>query len=383
MTAKNSNTTKDNTLTSTCCGDPAKDSHASLWEQLCQSFQDPVLVVRPDGIIIEANPATMRAAGKERQEIIGQGICKIIHGGRWPHIKCPLEEFLLTCRPRVEETRLPGFTGEYQLTITPIKESDDSINKIMLHARELTGDERRKVDSMRTAQLAAIGELAAGVAHEVNNPINGIINFAQLLLDDSDKDSSQAALLEKIVAEGDRIATIIHNLLSFAREGGDCRDLIDPVEVISESLSLIQHQLKKDGIQLTTDFPENRTHIGGNFRQMQQVILNLLSNSRYALNQRFSGNDPEKKLSISCFLADKEGLQVYQIRVRDQGTGMPQSILEKLFTPFFSTKPSGEGTGLGLSISYGIIKDHGGDILVNSRLNQYTEMIITLPLPTR
>jgi len=118
-------------------------------------------------------------------------------GGRLPHIKCPLEEFLKTGTPNVEETTLPGLSGEYLLTIYPVKDNTGEIHKILLIARELTNHEIMEADSLRTAQLAAIGELAAGAVHEVNNPITGIINFAQLLLDDSEKFSLQAELLEK------------------------------------------------------------------------------------------------------------------------------------------------------------------------------------------
>lgn len=358
---------------------PRKNCHAGTWEQLFNAIQDPVLVVRPDGIIIEANDATLQAARKSRDEVIGQGICRIVHGGRWPHIKCPLEEFLKTCAPKVEETRLPGLFGRYSLTISPVKEIDGKIDIIMLIARELTRDEIRKVDSMRTAELAAIGELASGVAHEVNNPITGIINFAQILLDNYELDPAGINIVQNIIKEGDRIASIIRNLLSFARAGSGEPASINPVEVVKESLALIQHQLKKDGITIVTEFPEDSSSIIADFRQLQQVMLNLISNSRYALNARYPGFDPHKIIEIACVDKLDEAHPVYRITVKDYGTGLPQSLLERLFEPFFTTKPPGEGTGLGLSISYGIIKDHDGDLRVNSILEKYTEMIIELP----
>ncbi len=132
-----------------------------------------------------------------------------------------------------------------------------------------------------------------------------------------------------------------------------------------------------------TEFPRNNLFIVADFRQLQQVLLNLISNSRYALNARYPGFDAGKVIEISC-LEKKEGDHpvVYRITVKDYGTGLPQSILERLFEPFFTTKPPGEGTGLGISISYGIIKDHGGDLRVNSILDKYTEMIIELPTGT-
>ena len=296
-------------------------------------------------------------------------------------MKCPLEEFLRTCFTHyVEETTLPGLAGEYQLTITPIKDQNGNVRKILLVARELTGDEVRKADSFRTAQMASIGELAAGVAHEVNNPITGIINFAQILLDDSEKDSIQAELLGRIVNEGERIAVIIKNLLSFSRESENDNELIDIEQVIKDSLTLVQHQFEKDGIRIDTKFSEHLGQLVGNFTQLQQVILNLLSNSRFALNERYPNPSPDKIIEISCSPSiNDQDKPATQICIKDLGTGIPQGILKKLFDPFFTTKPSGEGTGLGLSITYGIVREHGGIIKVDSRMHQYTKMIVELP----
>ncbi|TKB24095.1 PAS domain-containing protein [Desulfopila sp. IMCC35006] len=349
--------------------------------ELFQAIQDPVLVVTPDGIIIDANKAALHAAKKKSYEILGQGICKIIHGGSSPHLKCPLEDFLTTCSSRVEETTLPGFGGEYLLTISPVKDKDGTVQKILLIARELTGDEMRKADSLRTAQMAAIGELAAGVAHEVNNPITGIINFAQLLLDDSEKNSLQAELLQRIVNEGERIALITKNLLSFARDSGNSNEPIDIIQVIKDSISLVQHQCKKDGIKIKEQYPKGPCQVLGNFTQLQQVILNIISNARFALNERYPDTSPDKQIDISCqTMVDENNQPIIQICIKDTGTGIPQGILKRLFDPFFTTKPSGKGTGLGLSISYGIVQDHGGIIKVDSIMHQYTRMLIELPL---
>lgn len=359
---------------------PIAPSRVSGGDELFQAIQDPVLVVTPQGTILDANHAALIAANKSQAEIIGEGICTIIHGGSLPHMECPLEEFLLTKSARVEETTLPGLAGEYLLTISPVKEADGSIEKILLIARELTSDEVRKADSLRTAQMAAIGELAAGVAHEVNNPITGIINFAQLLLDDSEKDSLQAELLDRIVNEGERIALIIKNLLSFARESEKDNEPVEITEIINNSLTLIEHQIKKDGITLSQNFSDEPCQIYGNFTQIQQVILNLLSNARFALNERYPGAAKEKKIDISCApFIQESGKSIIKIIIEDTGTGIPQGILKRLFQPFFTTKPAGQGTGLGLSISYGIIHDHGGIIKVDSKFDQYTKMIIELP----
>lgn len=357
----------------------AKDLPLGVGLELFRSIQDPLLVVTPEGIIVQVNGALLDAAKKSREEIIGKGICTIIHGGRWPHIKCPLEEFLLTKSHRVEDTRLPGLNGEYSLSVVPVEQSSKDEDLLLLIARKLTQDEVRKVDSIRTAQLAAIGELAAGVAHEVNNPINGIINFAQLLLDDCEKDTEQEMILKRIVQEGERIASITYNLLSFARENENEYALVDLNEVVLDSISLVAHQLKNNCIKVTTDLYQPSCLIIGNHLQLMQVILNMISNSRFALNERHGEESPDKSIHFSSQTIDVEGKKTFRLIVRDHGTGIPQGILEKLFEPFFTSKHAGQGTGLGLSISYGIIKNHNGVLRVDSILNKYTEMIIEIP----
>ncbi|MGB3211776.1 MAG: ATP-binding protein [Desulforhopalus sp.] len=347
--------------------------------ELFHSIQDPLLVVTPQGEIVQVNSALLKAANKSPDEIIGKGICQIIHGGRWPHIKCPLEEFLLTNSYRVEDTRLPGLGGEYSLTVVPVEQGPKDQDLILLIARKLTQDEVRKVESIRTAQLAAIGELAAGVAHEVNNPINGIINFAQLLYDDCPAESEQARILKRIVQEGERIAAITYNLLSFARENENEQTLVDLNEVVVDSISLVEHQLKNDCILVTTDFQQPSTLIIGNHLQLMQVVLNLISNSRFALNARYQGSADDKKMHLSSRVVELDGRHYCRLVVRDHGTGIPQGILDKVFEPFFTSKQAGKGTGLGLSISYGIVKNHSGTLRVDSILNKYTEMIIEIP----
>lgn len=347
--------------------------------QLLHLIPDPVLLATPEGIITEVNRAALAAAGKSRRQIVGKGICQIIHGGRWPHIKCPLEEFLLTRRAKSEDTRLPGLGGEYHLVITPLIDPGGKTRSVMLQARRLSREESLKVESIRTAQLAAIGELAAGVAHEVNNPINGIINFAQLLLDDSKDGTLQAELSGRIVSEGERIAAIIDSLLSFARENENELSEVDIREVIGECMSLVDHQLRKEGIEVETEFACEACLVIGNFMQLQQVVFNAINNSRYALNERYPNNSPNKKIRIGCEPVVEDRVRKIRTTIRDLGTGIPQGILDKLFEPFFTSKPKGQGTGLGMSISFGIIQNHGGTLSVDSVLNKYTDVIFDIP----
>jgi two-component system, NtrC family, sensor kinase len=351
----------------------------SNWEEVFNAVQDPILLVTPGGIITEVNPATLLAARKTREEIIGKGACQILHGGKLPHIKCPLEELLSDKSRDIQETRLPGLFGDYLLTVSPIRKMDGDVKQIMLIARSLTKEEVRKVEAIRTAQLAAIGELAAGVAHEINNPINGIINYAQLLVDDGDS-SADLDILRRIISEGERISRIAHNLLSFARDSEKNSDEVSMEMVIEDCMSLVNHQLKKDGIKVDIDFEGQLPVVFGNANQLQQVLLNLLSNSRYALNQKFPLPESWKRIMINSFVVEIDSKNYVRTAITDWGIGIPQGVLARLFDPFFSTKPAGEGTGLGLSISHGIIRDHNGVMRVDSVLNNYTVITIDIPV---
>jgi two-component system NtrC family sensor kinase len=137
--------------------------------------------------------------------------------------------------------------------------------------------------------------------------------------------------------------------------------------------------LKNDCIHISTDFAQPSILVVGNHLQLMQVVLNMISNSRFALNERYRDTSPDKKILFSSKAVEIDDCKYCRLVVRDHGTGIPQGILERLFDPFFTSKPAGSGTGLGLSISYGIVKNHNGILRVDSILNDYTEMIIEIP----
>ncbi len=349
------------------------------WEKIFIAIQDPVLVVAKDNTIIEANPATCAASKKHRNQVIGRKVCDILHCGHGDDSQCPLEQFIGSRKTQIWETELLGLHGKYMLTVTPLLEKDGKINATLLIARNLTEEEVIRAESIRAAQLAAIGELASGVAHEINNPINGIINYAQIILDEPE-DPESGDNLQNIINEGKRIASIISNLLDFARRREEIVALSEIKKIISNSLQLVAHLLEKDGIICTVNIEESLPPLMCNEQQLQQVFLNMISNARYALNKRYPRPCPEKQLHIlgESLLRDKK--TSIRLIFFDHGVGIAPEIREKLFDPFFSTKPKGEGTGLGLSISHGLIKDHGGDIIVESKLGEWTRFIIELPV---
>ena len=249
------------------------------WEKIFIAIQDPVLVVSNKNTILEANPATCAAAKKRREEVIGRKVCDIVHGGHGSENQCPLEQFIGYQRSQILETELHGLHGTYMLTVTPLLEENGEINATLLVARNLTEEEVVRAEAIRTAQLAAIGELASGIAHEINNPINGILNYAQIILDDP-KDPETGVNLGNIISESKRVAGIISNLLDFARRREEVLAPSQIEKIISSSLQLVAHLLKKDGIIYLINLDETLPSLICNEQQLQQVVLNMISNAR-------------------------------------------------------------------------------------------------------
>lgn len=247
-------------------------------------------------------------------------------------------------------------------------------------SRDITQRKALEAEAMRNARLASLGELAAGVAHEINNPINGIINYAQILINRNKKYDMDIEIPERIIKEGERIEKIVRGLLSFSRERKEIKYSIKIQDIISESMDFIAAMLNKDDIKLILEVPDKIPEIKANPAQIQQVLLNIISNSRYALNKKYRGSHEDKLLSIKAEKIETGDGKKVRLTFHDKGTGIASNVIDRICDPFFSTKPPSEGTGLGLSISHGIIKDHQGALWAESEMGEYTNLIIELPL---
>lgn len=359
--------------------DLALNRAIAKWENLFASIQDPALIVSSDNIILDANPATFHAARKTREQVINRKVCDILHGGRAAGAICPLEAQISTRKSMIHEAELRGLGGNYLITLSPLSPAEGYPEATLLIARDLSEQEQMKAEAMRAAQLASVGELAAGVAHEINNPINGIINYAQIILDDP-QDSGNIDNLQRIIKEGKRIAVIVSNLLDFARRHEDSQEPVSVLGIVNNCIDLILHQLKKDSIILRLDVPDTLPRIMCNGQQIQQVLLNIMSNARYALNKRYPEPNPEKRITIEGREVNQNERPYVRLTITDQGTGIEHDIMDRLFDPFFSTKPSGEGTGLGLSISHGLVHKNKGFLRVSSEYGHFTSLLIDLPV---
>lgn len=217
----------------------------------------------------------------------------------------------------------------------------------------------------QTQKLESIGTLASGVAHEINNPLTGIINYADLIqrrIEDADLKEYAHGIME----EGDRIAKIVRSLLSFARQDTDAHSPADLRDIIDASLALVEAQLKKDRISLLVDVPKDLPRVRCRSQQIQQVIVNLLINARDALNLKYPEYDANKSIRIVAHPITKNDGSWVRTTVEDHGTGIPADVIASIFDPFFTTKPREKGTGLGLSVSFGIVREHHGELTVDS-----------------
>jgi signal transduction histidine kinase len=207
------------------------------------------------------------------------------------------------------------------------------------------------------------------VAHEVNTPLTGISSFTQMLLENADPSDPRTPLLEKIEKQTFRAAKIVNGLLNLARPAQSDLGSIDLHGVITDVLSLLEHQLRSGSVQLRRDMHAESTLVLGIEHKLQQVFLNLFLNARDAMPKG-------GWLSVS---SRNEGDEVV-VEVADTGSGIQVEHLGRIYDPFFTTKPIGKGTGLGLSITYGIVQEHEGTITVDSAAGQGTRFVLRFPL---
>jgi signal transduction histidine kinase len=283
--------------------------------------------------------------------------------------------------------------------------------RLLNELRQRTTELSLSLDDLRTAQdrlvqtekLASLGQLTAGIAHEIKNPLNFVNNFSALsaeLIDELNEVLEQATLegktreeveelthmlkgnLEKVVQHGRRADSIVKNMLLHSREGAGEHRPADINAIVEESLNLAYHgaRAEKSGFNIT--LKRNLDPEAGMIdlypQEITRVFLNLISNGFYAATKRKESGEQNFEPTLSA--ATKNLGSRVEIRIRDNGTGIPREVKEKMFNPFFTTKPAGEGTGLGLSMSHDIVvKQHGGKIDVDTMPGAFTEFIITLP----
>lgn len=252
----------------------------------------------------------------------------------------------------------------------------DSFNHM---GQELDSRERAlreaQAQLIQSEKMAAFGQLGAGIAHEVKNPLAGILGMVQLSARAVPADHPIAENLIVMERETKRCASIIDNLLRFARQERSIDGRARLAKVVGDTVALMQHQMGLHGIQIEVGVDPELPDVAASANQLQQVLMNLMLNAQQAMEARGHG-----RVSIAASL-ESDG-QV-ALSVSDDGPGIPKDIQTRIFEPFYTTKPAGKGTGLGLSVSFGIIRDQGGQILVRSEVGEGTTFIIRLPVASQ
>jgi len=223
---------------------------------------------------------------------------------------------------------------------------------------------------VQAEKLASLGKLAAGVAHEINNPLTGILLYANMVLDGLDKDDPHRKALQFVVDDADRCSDIVKNLLVYSRQTNPLKKTLVMNTLVEEGLSLIRDQKLFMNVKLLKVFSKEEMHIQVDRNQMAQVIINLVMNAVDAM---------DKKGTLTLRTYRKEKTQKICLEVSDTGCGIPENNLPKIFDPFFTTKGLGKGTGLGLSTVYGIIKENHGEISVKETSSAGTTFLLQFP----
>ena len=343
-----------------------------------------------DGNLLEVNPAWLNLLGYEKGEVLGKHYGEFMHPDWKPHFELRFPEFKRFGIVRDVHFKLRHKDEHYvdiSLCGSISKDTDGTFKNTNCVLTDITArmqaeEERSQMETqaIRAAQLATLGELSAGVAHEINNPISGVINYAQLILNKTSKGSSEEDLSKRIMKEGERIASIVSKLLLFSRKEEGEHRLHDIRELVDVPISLVGKKLENDGIIVDFSIDKNIAQVNCNAQQIEQVLLNLISNAQFSLNKKSTKSYKGKKIHISAQEVMKEEVLFMLLEVEDFGAGIPKEVLPNIFNAFYTTKEAGVGTGLGLSISENIIKLHDGQIRIDSEEGTYTKVSIELPI---
>ncbi|MEW6115806.1 MAG: ATP-binding protein [Nitrospirota bacterium] len=232
---------------------------------------------------------------------------------------------------------------------------------------------RAQAQLVHSEKLASLGRLAAGVAHEINNPLTGIVTFGHLLHRQFPEGSQERQDIATIIEQAERCSTIIKGLLGFARGASVEKTEVDINALVQGSLDMVSHKADFFDIKIVTDFDQSIPPVNAGGTQLQQVFLNMILNAADAMGGKGT-------LTVATRRIKERDQEFIEIEFTDTGHGIAEEDLSKIFEPFFTTKPVGKGTGLGLAISYGIIEDHSGNIIVKSEVGKGTSFFVRLPL---
>jgi len=328
------------------------------WETAFDALSEGIAVVDDEGRVRRSNRAMASLLGIPLPNVVGTPLGDALLGK--PHA---LLELLAATRRgdrpapliarserlkrsvRINAARIPGATTE---------------QSIVVMVEDVTEQQALETQLLQSEKLAAVGQLVSGVAHELNNPLTSITGLSEFLLEQKELGKKDRGHLQVIHEQAERAGRIVRNLLTFARKGSSERVPVDLNDVIRRTLSLMTYDLKLKEISVERELSGALPEVLGDRHGLQQVVLNLVTNAAQAVAE--NPRERAREISVSTWY---DG-QVH-LRVADTGPGIPDEVLQSVFTPFFTTKEPGKGTGLGLSITYSIVESHGGQITIEPR----------------
>lgn len=346
------------------------------YARLIEAAVDAIFTVDEAGRFTAVNPALERALGLPREGLLGRPVTDVVDPRDQAAAAAMLADTLRgesVCR-EVRYRRADGVDATGVVTTAPVLDGS-RVSGALGIVREVTEERALMAELVRQERLAALGQLVSGVAHELSSPLTGIGAHAQLLLGGSPADADARATAQVIATEATRATGIVRKLLSFVRQGDLERVPVDLNAVVRDTVALRAYLLRVQDITLDTALTEDLPPVLGDPGPLQQVLVNLLTNAEHAV---LAAGASARRIVVSTLRAG----DAVRVQVQDRGPGIPAERLERIFHPFFTTKPRGEGTGLGLPIADAIAREHGGRLSVSSSPAEGTTFVLELPVPT-
>jgi PAS domain S-box-containing protein len=344
------------------------------YRRIFEVSRDMILVTNREGLVVNMNPAGVLMLGYEETDrsFLGEMFSNFfMDASDWRVLKDAIEQNGFITNAEIELKHRNGKSIRSLVSGTLDKGLSENEDTIHFLVKDI---EQRRLNEEQIAQadkLASIGQLSAGIAHEINNPMGIILGYTQLLLRNEEPDSEKYQDLKTIEKHVRSCKSIVEGLLNFARTSKPKENVIRIDEAMEDVLNFIQQHAGLENIEVAKDYDPTVPEMLLDEKKIKQVFMNLIMNAKHAI-----GDKGTLSLSTGFNASDHKVF----IKIADTGYGIEKKNLARIFDPFFTTKPTGEGTGLGLSVSYGIIKNHGGDILVESKVGKGSDFTIVLPL---
>ena len=340
------------------------------FREFINSANEVISIKDTDGRYVVVNPATAALFEMEPSQLIGRTPAELYDPEVAEIIRAHDDEVIENRRYAnyTERFVINGKESYLDVTRFPLLDYQGNVDGVCSIARDITQERQLQQQLIQSAKLAAVGRLAADVAHEINNPLTGVLAYAENLLEEADADDPRRPDYEVIIRESLRCREIVRTLLDFARQEEPSFQIVDLNDVVDKSLALVERQAEFQDIAVERRLAEVPLRVSADARQLQQIILNLILNANEAMEGQgtltiFSGLLPEQ---ARCF-----------VTVRDDGPGVPSDVRDRIFEPFFSTKST---AGLGLAVSWGIIQRHGGTLTVHDNPAGGADFRVELPL---